>query len=622
MTWSSRSTRWALLAYCLLAVLILGGVTWGTILTRHIAETERQQTKLIHENDFRNTLTRISQRIESYYSSFVFSESARPYSDYFPYSHPNVYRLDGTTPSAELLLQPSPLIDRTHEPWMLLHFHADSSGGWQSPQATTGERFSADAPIPTADAIAGMRHAVILADLRKEFTFDTLRDKIVDDAARDRSSDTQCRCVANICLLPNDSARRAARNQKTQTTRLPNDICAKPAVVQINMLDSPAIGDDDDQMIELTVSPMETVWLENGESRPRRLALMRFVETSIPGLEAVQGILIDWEGLRAEILEETAIPGEAGATEDSTSPNVELVPVRAGETVDDGWMLANLPVAIRMDAPSLPGRPVEASFMLIGGVWCAALVILGAVGLGIRNVLGLAERRTQFAYAVTHELRTPLTTLRLYSDMLAGGLVRAEDKDRYIQTLNVESERLSDLVDEVLEYARVENHRVQLDHRRVKVGQLLDDVRNQCLDRCTKAGMNLVIDVNGLSTYDIETDPQLVRQVVSSLIDNACKYSNDVADPTITLRAQRTLGDRICIDVKDQGPGVDPASRNLIFKPFHRAPGAANGRTGGIGLGLALARSWAQLLRGRLELIPPATGEHGACFRLTLPVLK
>src|SRR5580704_503375 len=92
--------------------------------------------------------------------------------------------------------------------------------------------------------------------------------------------------------------------------------------------------------------------------------------------------------------------------------------------------------------------------------WAAALLALLVVGLGGWSLLDLSERRFRFVSAVTHELRTPLTTLRLYLDMLAGGLIHDEmQKKEYLQTLNGEADRLNRLVGNVLDFSCLENQK-------------------------------------------------------------------------------------------------------------------------------------------------------------------
>src|SRR5207249_4896807 len=110
------------------------------------------------------------------------------------------------------------------------------------------------------------------------------------------------------------------------------------------------------------------------------------------------------------------------------------------------------PGAAALRAPVAGWTPLRIGLTL---AWAAALVALSAVGLGGWSLLDLSERRIGFVSAVTHELRTPLTTLRLYLDMLTGGLVKEDKtKDEYLQTLGIETERLNRLVGNVLDFSR------------------------------------------------------------------------------------------------------------------------------------------------------------------------
>src|SRR5204863_3259237 len=114
---------------------------------------------------------------------------------------------------------------------------------------------------------------------------------------------------------------------------------------------------------------------------------------------------------------------------------VQLVPATAPAPVDPGWTLLRIGLAL---------------------AWTAALVALLAVGLGGWSLLDLSERRIRFVSAVTHELRTPLTTLRLYLDMLTGGLVtEPKQREEYLHTLHQETERLNRLVGNVLDFSRL-----------------------------------------------------------------------------------------------------------------------------------------------------------------------
>jgi len=121
---------------------------------------------------------------------------------------------------------------------------------------------------------------------------------------------------------------------------------------------------------------------------------------------------------------------------------------------------------------------------------------------------------------------------------------------------------------------------------------------------------------NDLGNKEIVTDPHLVQQILGKLIDNACKYSRGAEDHHIWLRARREGERCLALEVEDRGPGVLSKDQRSIFRPFRRGQDA-DVTAGGVGLGLALAHRWAQLLGGRLSLA--STKSSGACFQLELP---
>ncbi len=244
-------------------------------------------------------------------------------------------------------------------------------------------------------------------------------------------------------------------------------------------------------------------------------------------------------------------------------------------------------------------------------------VALFAVGLGGWSLINLSERRIRFVSAVTHELRTPLTTLRLYLDMLLGGLVRDEkQRQEYLETLHAEADRLTRLVGNVLDFSRLENQQPRLNRTPIEAATLLDQVRETWETRCRHADKELVVENHSARSRAGDTDADLLQQMLGNLIDNACKYSRGAEDRRIWLRARRENG-RVVFEVEDRGPGVPVGERRTIFRAFRRGHNA-DVTAGGVGLGLALARRWATLLGGQLTL-GPVPAEGGACFQVWLP---
>jgi signal transduction histidine kinase len=150
----------------------------------------------------------------------------------------------------------------------------------------------------------------------------------------------------------------------------------------------------------------------------------------------------------------------------------------------------------------------------------------------------------------------------------------------------------------------------------IPVVSLLEQVRQTWEERCRRADKELVVENELEPDAALVTDVQLLMQVLGNLIDNACKYSQGAADRRVVLRTSPSGQRRLALEVADGGGGVPPGARQSIFRPFRRGHDKY-ATVGGVGLGLALARRWTQLLGGKLSLVA-APGSAGACFRLDL----
>jgi signal transduction histidine kinase len=322
-----------------------------------------------------------------------------------------------------------------------------------------------------------------------------------------------------------------------------------------------------------------------------------------------QGVVVDWPRLAAALTEEIQ----------PLFPQARLIPIKDTSAVYPDRAMTALPVQLDPGPePELP--PAGWTPLRIGLVlaWLAAIIAVAAVGFAGWSLIDLAERRIRFVSAVTHELRTPLTSLRLYLDLLVSGMIRDEQqRQEYLGTLAMESDRLHRLIDNVLDYAKLEKRKKNGDIKPVNVGELLDQVRQTWTDRAGQDGKELVVISTVPADRTVSTDAAMVQQIVGNLIDNARKYTRDAADKRIWVWAKPGPVDTVVLEVEDRGAGVPIGERKSIFKPFRRGD-QADCRAGGAGLGLALAKSWAEVLGGTLTYRTP-DGGAGACFRLELP---
>jgi signal transduction histidine kinase len=337
------------------------------------------------------------------------------------------------------------------------------------------------------------------------------------------------------------------------------------------------------------------------------LVLVRAVK--LQNKTVYQGVVLDWAKLQDALKDEVK----------NLFPAAVIVPVKDPATVSPDRAMTALPVQLEPGPqPELP--PAGWTPLRIGLViaWAAAFIAIAAVGFSGWSLIDLAERRIRFVSAVTHELRTPLTSLRLYLDMLLSGMIEDEAKRReYLNTLAMESDRLHRLIDNVLDFAKLEKRKKNGDVKPERVGELLDTVGATWSDRVAQDGKELIVVSTLPAEREVCTDAAMIQQIVGNLIDNARKYTRDAADQRIWLWAKPGVGNTVLIEVEDRGPGVPASERKAIFKPFRRGE-HADATAGGAGLGLALAKSWAEVLGATLTY-RPADGGVGACFRLELP---
>lgn len=318
-----------------------------------------------------------------------------------------------------------------------------------------------------------------------------------------------------------------------------------------------------------------------------------------------QGVVVDWPALRATLTNLVA----------DLFPHAALVVLREDDDAPAERTMTTLPVRLDTGAdgecPDCGWTPLRFGLVI---AWAAALLAIAATAIGGRAVLAMSDRRVRFASAVTHELRTPLTALQLHLDLLTSGFVTDEAKKaEYLNTLSAEVDRLNRLVENVLDFARLEKQSAATAARPVPVADVLDTLHRTWADRLRSEGFEFVTETSDVPPA-VLADPRVLEQVLGNLIDNARKYAKGADDRRITVRAE-AAGPRVAFAVEDHGPGVPAGERRAIFKPFTRGSGAID--TGGAGLGLSLAREWAELFGGSLTYHPHPAG--GACFRLELP---
>jgi signal transduction histidine kinase len=228
----------------------------------------------------------------------------------------------------------------------------------------------------------------------------------------------------------------------------------------------------------------------------------------------------------------------------------------------------------------------------------------------------LARQQQDFVSAVSHELKTPLTSIRMYGEMLKAGWADDAKRQTYYDYIHSESERLSRLIENVLQLARLTRNTQRFDLKSVAVAELVDLVRSKVATHVERAGFSLTVRNETSEGTAIVVDPDGFAQIFINLIDNALKFSAGAANKTVEIAARRATDGGVLLTVRDYGPGVPGAQMKKIFELFYRAENELTRETVGTGIGLALVRQLAAAMNARIDV---RNCEPGAEFRLQFP---
>jgi signal transduction histidine kinase len=259
----------------------------------------------------------------------------------------------------------------------------------------------------------------------------------------------------------------------------------------------------------------------------------------------------------------------------------------------------------------------QVALMVLGLVF----FILIIVGLVLNTTFLIREvRRNEqhdaFINAVTHELKTPITSIRLYLETLKTREINKEQREEFYNIMLADSDRLLHTVEQVLR-AGSTSHKTRFNASIIDLGQMV----KECMD-LTRVQYNLGPDaLSYTEALDdaralVSGEPDELRAVVSNLLDNAVKYSDQ--DVHISIEVATLDAKRVAVRVRDSGIGIQSAQLKRIFKRFYRVPGGLMSRIKGTGLGLFIVRSIVEKHGGRVFAESAGLGQ-GSMFTILLP---
>lgn len=228
------------------------------------------------------------------------------------------------------------------------------------------------------------------------------------------------------------------------------------------------------------------------------------------------------------------------------------------------------------------------------------------------NQITQSERmQSEFVSSVSHELRTPLTAITGWGETLLSGDVDADETRRGITIILREARRLTSMVEELLEFTRMQDGRFTLNVRKCDLRADFEDMIFMYGSRLRQEGIELEYEDSDDDVPELSCDPERMRQVFLNILDNAAKHGGEGKKITASLRRE---GDQAVFRIRDYGPGIPPEELPLVKKKFYKGSSKARGS----GIGLAVCEEIVTMHGGKLELSNAEGG--GALVTVRLPI--
>ena len=243
-------------------------------------------------------------------------------------------------------------------------------------------------------------------------------------------------------------------------------------------------------------------------------------------------------------------------------------------------------------------------------VFFIGFLMLAVLGIGLISIyhvtqsrVKLAAKRQDFVSAITHELKTPLTAIKMYAELLQNSWVASEEKkQKYYGQIASEADRLSRLIQNVLNLSKLDGNRWNVQLRMDKPKQVLDDFVSTYSKNVEKQGFELTVSSDtDADNISLMIDRDAIMQILMNLVDNSLKFSKNADYKMINVEL-RIKGTDMYLAVRDYGPGIPPSEMKKVFQEFYRVENEMTRQTSGTGIGLSMVKKLCTLCNMNIEL--------------------
>lgn len=590
----------------------LGFFVWNSY--RQLGREEREL--------WRGQAEKVYNQMQAAVSDFLTAEDRRSFSDYQSSNIPlTAWEADGSR-------------------GFLGYFQIDPQGGFSTPQSSLKERLRelTKSLTPAGETRkdkgyvelgeigqAASKPVAGLADDREEHAFRARAKNVYPNPIQEQAVQLEKRKLS--------SAKAAMAPKKEQSPPPPPPA---PAATSPIASAAPAAGDYSDAAAPTPaepeqrpeVSPPQSVLADPFQARlVEDRYLLFYRKVWVDHRQYLQGFAVELEKFYAWLMDQSFA--------NSDLPEFALARLELGRRALAQYGIVDLDVNGRAPFFTRPlGYPLNlfdwgvyaAKLPRIGTRWflnalSGAVIALATIGLYLiyrtaASQVAFSQKRQDFVSAVTHELKTPLTSIRMYSEMLEDGWAPDEGKrQEYYRQINRESGRLSRLIENVLQLARLEKKTYKLNLKKDIPTHDFNEIISELKPIAERQGFALSWKADA-DLPPLLYDPEAVKQVFLTLLDNSLKFGAESADKSLEATLHRD-GDRVAWTWSDRGPGVPEKELQRVFENFYRVENEMTRKAQGTGIGLAMSRMLAQAMGASIEARNRAGG--GLDVRIIFP---